>query len=54
MTKVVWTKKRKGGSTIYIANGVDRAIVDSPWNGIYWNGMRFNSIAEAQYAALEK
>ena len=52
-----WVKKRKGAATIYTCEGVDRAIVDNGAMGfrpgVFWNGIKFNTVADAMIAARE-
>lgn len=47
MTK--WIKKRKGNTAkIYLHPNLDRAIVDSYFTGISYNGKSFSSLEKAK------
>jgi hypothetical protein len=46
-----WTKKSKGSAKIYRHPNVERAVVRNP-SGVTWNGLRFETVEQAQAAAL--
>lgn len=47
----MWSKKKKGISTIHTLKGIDVAIVQSPVRGIVFNGTNYDSLEQAKREA---